>query len=95
MIYVDQPIHTWRNKKWCHLIADDLDELHSFAAKLGLKREWFQNHTIQPHYDITASKREQAIKLGAKSISTKQMSERVENILRERKSNNVLQSQRQ
>jgi len=86
MIYVDQPIHTWRNKKWCHLIADDLDELHSFAAQLGLKREWFQNHRIQPHYDITASKREQAIKLGAKSISTKQMSERVESILKERKS---------
>jgi hypothetical protein len=86
MFYVDQPIHSWRNKKWCHLVADDLGELHDFAAKLGLKKEWFQNHRIQPHYDITAAKREQAIKLGAIPIETKEMAQRVENILRERKS---------
>ena len=87
MIYVDQPIHSWRNKKWCHLVADDLQELHDFATKLGLKREWFQNHRLQPHYDITVTKREQAIKLGAISIETKQMAERVESILKKRKNN--------
>jgi len=85
MIYVDQPIHQWRNKKWCHLIADDLGELHQFAAKLGLKREWFQEHSLQPHYDITISKREQAIKLGAIPIETRQMAERIENILRSKR----------
>lgn len=85
MIYVDQPIHPWRGKKWCHLVADDLDKLHEFATKLGLKREWFQNHKIQPHYDITIAKREQAIKLGAKPITTKQMSERVAKILLRRR----------
>jgi hypothetical protein len=84
MIYVDRPIHPWKGKKWCHLVADDLQELHDFATKLGLKREWFQSHRIQPHYDITEAKREQAIKLGAIAIETKQMAERVENILRER-----------
>lgn len=26
-----------------HLTADTLDELHAFAARLGLKREWFQD----------------------------------------------------
>lgn len=84
-IYVDQAIHPWRGKKWCHLIADDLDELHNFAAKLGLKREWFQNHKIQPHYDITASKRVEAIELGATSITTKEMAERVVKILESRR----------
>jgi hypothetical protein len=82
MVYVDPPIHSWRNKKWCHLIADDLTELHSFAAKLGLKREWFQAHKIQPHYDITASKREKAIELGAIAIETGQMADRIRDILR-------------
>jgi hypothetical protein len=43
-VYVDQPIHTWRNKKWCNLVADDLNELHAFAVKLGLKKEWFQKY---------------------------------------------------
>ena len=73
MIYVDQPIHRWRSKLWCHLIADDLKELHEFAAKLGLKREWFQNHRIQPHYDITESKRAIAVRMGANEITTKDM----------------------
>lgn len=81
-VYVDQPIHPWRGKLWCHLVADDLNELHAFAAKLGLKREWFQNHKIQPHYDITAAKREKAIKLGANSITTREMAERVVMILK-------------
>jgi hypothetical protein len=89
MIYVDQPIHPWRGKKWCHLVADDIQELHDFAQKLGLKREWFQNHIIQPHYDITAAKREAAINLGAKPITTKQMSGRVTKILLDRRKGKV------
>jgi len=89
MIYVDSAINPWKGKKWCHLVADDIQELHDFAVKLGLKREWFQNHRIQPHYDITVSKREKAIKLGAISIETKQMAERVESILKKRRNANA------
>ena len=84
MIYVDQPIHRWRGKLWCHLVADDLEELHSFAAKTGLKREWFQNHRIQPHYDITASKRVIALKMGAKELTTKEMAERIAKLIKTR-----------
>ena len=29
--------------RWSHLIADDQDELHAFALRLGLRREWFQD----------------------------------------------------
>ena len=69
MIYVDQfPGTGWG--KWQgggHLLTSDIDELHEFARKLGLKREWFQNKSA-PHYDLTANKRRQAIELGAQEI---------------------------
>lgn len=69
MIYVDQfPGSGWG--KWQgggHLLTSDLQELHRFAQRLGLKREWFQNKSA-PHYDLTANKREQAIRMGAKEI---------------------------
>jgi hypothetical protein len=58
--------------KWAHLIADDREELHAFAARLGLRRAWFQHGaTDDPtwHYDITASKRAQALRLGAVALT--------------------------
>lgn len=33
------------------------------AAKLGLRREWFQNKPHAPHYDLVPSKRTLALKL--------------------------------
>lgn len=57
----------------CHLTTDgELEELHAFAARLGLKRAWFQNHRVMPHYDLTASKREQAIALGAVFVTARE-----------------------
>jgi hypothetical protein len=50
-----------------HLLTSDLDELHKFAYRLGLKREWFQDTTF-PHYDCTEGKRNKALRLGAVSI---------------------------
>lgn len=50
----------------CHLTTDGpIEELHAFAAKLGMRRSWFQQHPSAPHYDLTASKREKALQLGA------------------------------
>lgn len=51
-----------------HLQADSLAELHAFAASIGLKRSWFQTRPNRPwndHYDLTASKRDEAILAGA------------------------------
>lgn len=53
-----------------HMIADDLEELHEMARKLGLKRSWFQDKPGRPHYDISWGKRERAIALGAKPVSS-------------------------
>lgn len=43
-------------------------ELHEFAAHIGLKRAWFQEHPWVPHYDLTPSKRKLAVLHGAKEV---------------------------
>ncbi|MBV1790366.1 DUF4031 domain-containing protein [Marinobacterium sp. D7] len=64
-VYVDsEEIHS-KGRVWCHLVADSLDELHSFAARLGLERRWFQSESFYPHYDVTLSVRYRAVQLGA------------------------------
>lgn len=64
-VYVDAEMIEWRGKKWCHLVADTLEELHSFGFRLRLKRAWFQEKARYPHYDVTAGKRLRALQLGA------------------------------
>lgn len=66
-VYVDNSRLPWRGKHWCHLVADSISELHSFAAQLGLKREWFQDKTMYPHYDVTVSIQQRALSLGARA----------------------------
>lgn len=55
----------FRNVQSCHMYADSLAELHAFARRLGLKREWFQNHPALAHYDLVPSRRLRAVSLGA------------------------------
>ena len=64
-VYVDNERIEWRGTLWCHLIADTPDELHRFARRLGLQKNWFQSESVYPHYDITVSVRARAIELGA------------------------------
>ena len=55
-------------KTGAHLLADDPDELHRFAALLGIKRPSFQGppRASTPHYDLTGYERgRDAISLGA------------------------------
>lgn len=77
-VYVDDARLAWRGKRWSHLTADTLEELHGFAARLGLRREWFQEGSRfeTHHYDVTDSKREYAIFLGATPESTEEGAER-------------------
>jgi hypothetical protein len=53
-----------------HLFADTSAELEDFAYKPGLSPRWIQ-HQGEPgeHYDVTESKRQQALKLGAQQIT--------------------------
>jgi predicted kinase len=52
---------------WCHMTTDgSFAELHAFAARLGLRRAWFQ----RDHYDLPAHRRAAALALGAESVTT-------------------------
>lgn len=54
----------------CHLVTDgDLEELHAFAQRIGLRRGWFDAHSI-PHYDLTSGKREEAVRAGAFELAS-------------------------
>ena len=94
MLYVDT-IRKHKGRLWCHLLTDDEnhDNLHEFASKLGLKREWYHNRISNvrtSHYDLYPSKRKKAIAMGAKPISTKEFL----NIIKEKSDENPLSSQR-
>jgi hypothetical protein len=54
-VYVDAAVWHWQGLKWAHLLADDTDELHRFAARLGIHRASYQGppRTSVPHYDLT------------------------------------------
>lgn len=79
-VYVDTVRIKWRGCVWCHLVADTLPELHSFAAELGLKRSWFQDKRSCPHYDITLSKKAQALRLGAIELEKRLMAKKIQQI---------------
>jgi hypothetical protein len=58
--------------RWSHLVGDDEEELHAFAAQLGMRREWYQHKDRRPHqghYDVPERRREEAVALGAQSVS--------------------------
>lgn len=65
-----------RYKNWCHMVSDvSEDELHEFAQRLGLKREWAQ---LRPkastaHYDLIPTKRALAIKWGAVEVTSREL----------------------
>ena len=68
-VYVDDAVTLWRGRRWAHLMADTLPELHAMAARLGIPPRAFQDRTSGAHYDVDAELRERAIALGALPIS--------------------------
>ena len=72
-VYVDDmyksPMGQYRRMKMSHMIADTEKELHTMAAKIGVARKWYQGD----HYDICLSKRELAVKAGAKEVSMREL----------------------
>ena len=56
-----------------HMSSPNIDALHKMADSLGLKREWFQNKKLHPHYDIRKGTKIKAISLGAILVSDKDL----------------------
>jgi hypothetical protein len=57
-------------KDWCHMAVDgSFEELHAFAAALGIPRSRFQGD----HYDLTPWMRERAVALGAEEVVTREL----------------------
>jgi hypothetical protein len=74
MILVDDALWSWRGRRWAHLVSDhSYEELHAFAARLGLQREWFQGD----HYDVPSAARAQAIDLGAAPVGGRELVRRL------------------
>ena len=68
-VYVDEireyPTKPFGHRKWSHMWADSILELRDMADKIGLKQEWYQEHHVLNHFDVTPSKRALALANGA------------------------------
>lgn len=90
-VYVDDAFVEGDWGRWAgggHMQADTVEELHAFATRLTLKRAWFQCKPGRPehdHYDLTRSKRTQAILLGAADESWRDAAKRHIATIRARK----------
>ena len=73
-ILVDGAIWPWRGRRWAHLVSDaSYDELHDFAARLGIPRRTFQGD----HYDIHEELRVVAVSLGAVEVDGRMLVRRL------------------
>lgn len=62
-----------RHKRWSHMVSTvDEADLHAFAAKLGLKRQWAQLRPLASaaHYDVVPAMRTRALRLGAREVTS-------------------------
>ena len=79
-VYVDGSRIPWRGRSWSHLTADTAEELHEFAARLGIPKRGFHHNPARPwkdHYDFPESLREEALSLGAKPIGRREATARL------------------
>ena len=76
-VYVDD-LRTWNGRSWCNLVATNESELDLFAvSKLGLKTQWLQRTGGYLHYDLRPALRDEALRKGARYISTEELLKRV------------------
>lgn len=69
-ILVDQARWPWRGRRWAHLVSDrSYEELHEFAARLGIPRRAFQGD----HYDVFTELRDEALAIGAQAVDSREL----------------------
>ncbi|WP_337059307.1 DUF4031 domain-containing protein [Kineococcus sp. G2] len=73
-VLVDPPRYPAHGRWWAHLASDSsLEELHAFAAALGVPRGAFEGD----HYDVPAELVERAVARGAEPVATRELLRRV------------------
>lgn len=72
LVYVDDAFVENRGRQWCHLLADSVDELHAFAAEMGLSKHAFHRAARIPHYDITVLQRQRVLERGVMPVTVRQ-----------------------
>ncbi len=72
MVYVDDSLIWFGRMRMSHMMADTDEELDTMARRLGLNPKWKQVGW-HGHYDVCKSKRAEAIRLGAKEVSTREL----------------------
>lgn len=82
-VYVDNlgpttPTKRWPYRQSCHMTADTHDELIEMAKRLRLNRDWLQHPGGRlEHFDLTASKRREAVRLGAVQETRREAAHRI------------------
>ena len=73
MVYVDHARIPYGRMLMSHLMADTPDELREIAGKLNIERHIQHPGTPKEHLDVSESKREAAIRMGAASVTGRQL----------------------
>ena len=83
MILVDPPNWPGHGRLWSHLVSDDsLDELHAFAARVGIPRRGYE----RDHYDEPDHMYDRVVAAGAVPVSSRELVRRLHDAgLRRRK----------
>jgi hypothetical protein len=69
-LYIDPPAWPGHGLMWSHLVSDvSYDELHLFAAELGVPRRAFE----RDHYDLPAHRYADAVAAGAVEVSSREV----------------------
>lgn len=69
-VYIDPPVWPGHGLLWSHMISDvSYEELHLFAAGLGIPRRAFD----RDHYDVIAERYASALAAGARPVPSRQI----------------------
>ncbi|GGX63477.1 DUF4031 domain-containing protein [Streptomyces minutiscleroticus] len=73
-LYIDPPTWPGHGRMWSHLVSDvSYEELHAFAAELGVPRRAFE----RDHYDLPSHRYADAVGAGAVEVGSKELLRRL------------------